>query len=160
MRTTARRAPRGKTGTLGIAVRLAFTDDDYLTLQVIGPGMAGIPYDCAIAVSMKCGAFSGAVEAWLEGSEVGAFIESLSTLDATLHGKAALLSDDGRALKIVLAPADSLGHFALEVQMTAEIAYGSKTFQSSATGVFLLEGQAVSQVCKALIEGVGGKSDA
>jgi hypothetical protein len=84
----------------------------------------------------------------------------LRKLDATLHGKAALLSDHGRALEIVLAPADNLGHFALEVQMTAEIAYGSETFQPSATGVFLLEGQAVSHVCKALIEGVGEKSDA
>jgi hypothetical protein len=136
-------------------MELAFADDHYLRIQVVGPGTAGIPYDCRVAASMKCGAFSGTVEAWLEGSQVMAFIESLNTLGATLGGSASLLSDDG-ALSIVLAPSDSLGHFALEVQMAEDTAYGSKTYRSLAAGVFLFEGQALSGVCRALIDGVGG----
>ena len=43
--------------------------------------------------------------------------------------------------------------------MAKDHRYGSKAYQSSAAGVFLFEGQALSGVCKALIEGVRGKRD-
>jgi hypothetical protein len=141
-------------------MQLDFARNDYFRFEVVAPGTAGMAYDCKIAAAVRCGAFSGTVETWVDGTDVKGFITALNELNATLRGEAILTSDDGRSLTVHIAPLDSLGHYVLKVTMAEDIALGSKTYQSSAAGVFPIEAQALGPICEALIEGVKGTSDA
>jgi hypothetical protein len=142
-------------------VHLEFSSNDYLSISVVSPGTAGVAYDCLLGASMKCGNFSGTVEAWVDGADVKGFIDELEQLNKTLRGNATLSSDDGgRSLNIEVVPADSLGHFLLKVKMGKDVPVHSGICETLAVGVFSFEAQAMESICQQLTEGVTGKSNA
>ena len=141
-------------------MQIDFPNDGYVRLEVISFGKAKSAYDCRLRASMKCGATSGAVEAWIDSPDLVGFTKELAELDKTLRGKAQLISDDGRSLAITVAPADGLGHFVLEVKLATDVVVSSTVYETSAVGVFPFEAQALSSISRSFAEALTRRSDA
>jgi hypothetical protein len=141
-------------------MRIEFSSNDYLQMEVVAPGTAGIAYDCRLRASMRCGGFSGTAEAWADGGDVGHFIHQLRELGQTMRGRAALASDDGSSLIIEVAPINVRGHFALTVTLAKSLLFSSKYFQTSAAGAFEFESARLGEICRLLEESVKVEGDA
>jgi hypothetical protein len=141
-------------------MRIEFSSNDYLQVEVVAPGTAGIAYDCRLRASMRCGEFSGTSEAWADGGDVGHFIHQLRELGQTMKGRAALASDDGSSLIIEVVPINVRGHFALRATLAKGLTLSSKSFEASAAGAFEFESARLSEICRLLEQSVKVEGDA
>ena len=131
-------------------MRVDFQSGNYLEIE-IGRGTAGIPFDCAITVAMRCAPFEGRISTYADGPDVEVFMRDLSLLSQTLRGEASLVSDDGRGLELNFRTLDSLGHLVAEVQMQERFILRSREFALVCSGVFEFEAQAFGEFCNALV---------
>ena len=132
-------------------MRINFNTDEYLDISVAQKGTAGIPYDCALEVSLKSNSFSGCSTSWIEGLELKGFLNELENLDKTLKGKANLVSESPDELDIEIKPVDSVGHFVFLIKIGEKKYIESELFESSISNAFPLESQEVSNICVKLI---------
>ena len=131
-------------------MHFALPEGEYVLVEVVEPGTAGLAYDCKIRLGFQCSGITAAREAWCDSSDVSGFLNELESLSSTLQGSATLNSDDGRAIRLYVAPVDTLGHFVLEASVVRGRHFGGKYFESSATGAFALSTQQVSDLCSAV----------
>jgi hypothetical protein len=98
-------------------MKIEFDNGDFCRVTVVGPGTAGIPYDCRVRAELRQGDFFGQTEAYLDGPDVKGFLAELDKVWKSLKGEASLQSDDGERFRIRIAPVDSLGHFFIEAKV-------------------------------------------
>jgi hypothetical protein len=78
-----------------------------------------------VTVRVRTGVFGGSFEATFRAEELAAFRDQLSALERTLAGEAVFETMEEQ-LRVRIAPADSLGHFAATIEAVDEPGTGNR----------------------------------
>ena len=127
-----------------------FPGGDYLSIEVVRPGTAGVAFDCKMRLSFRCSTITASAEAWCDGSEVAGFVGEMDSLVSSLTGSASLAADDGRSLSVRIAPIDAVGHFAITASISSDRSFEGRIFGSGASASFPLSTQELSDLCSVL----------